>query len=426
MKASPDPLTLRFSSVPALAVAIGWLAGCNLILPFDRAPAGDGRADTAADGSTVDIPRGEAGAADLADGPVADGPGADLPQPLVATVQRGSCSIAATAQAATGCTLPVPLKDRSRTFMVFQASSTSANPHSSLVRCHLADTQTISCDRFGKEGAVNIAWQTVELAGGAAVQHLTPVCNEDGDADEDITLVKISPVDVTRTFLLLSHRQAGVAIDGNDRRTARLIDPTTVELRQTGFLTCAAGGSESALQVVELAHASVTRGATGAMSSTSLSVTGLPAVDTTRTLLLYTYRTYSVVLAEGLVRGRITGPSSLEFTRQAATTQDIDDIAWERIELSGGVSVQQVDVKATAGQGTATAPVPQPVDPTRSIALSGGQWTAGQGVGETDHATDDALGVALGRHTLTSATTLSVTRDASAGLALWTSYVVEF
>jgi hypothetical protein len=63
----------------------------------------------------------------------------------------------------------------------------------------------------------------------------------------------------------------------------------------------------------------------------------------------------------------------------------------------------------------------------RSIALAGGQWSAGQALGETSYTGGGILGVVAGRHDVISGgTQLRVSRDAALGTARWTSYVVEF
>ena len=342
------------------------------------------------------------------------------PTPGTVTVNSGTCSIAGGSLSAS-CTISPVLTVTTKTFMVFQATSSNNTPNSSNVRCVLASTTAITCDRFGTTGTVNIRWQTVEFASGVTVEHLTPACVG------DITNVAITPVaDMARTFLVYSHAQGGVSQDANDRRTVRLTTTSNVEIRQSGFGSCAPEGTANALQVVQFTNTSVTRGLTGAMTGTTLSVSGLPAVNTSKTMLIYSYRTSNggANIAAGLVRGRIDSTTSLSFTRGDLSGQ-IDAIAWERIEFTDTSTVQQIDVSMAAGVGTANTTISS-VDTSRTIAFAGGQWTSGQGFGETSYAADDVIGVAVGRHELTSATNLLVTRDDTNGTADWTSSVVEF
>ncbi len=342
------------------------------------------------------------------------------PTPGTVTVQSGTCSISG-GSLSTSCTISPSLADTTRTFMVFQATSSNNTPNSSNVRCFLAGTSTVTCDRFGTTGTVNIQWQTVEFASGVTVEHLTPACVG------DITNVAITPVtNMANSFLLFSHAQGGVIQDGNDRRTVRLTSTSNVELRQSGFGSCASEGTASALQVVQFTNASVTRGLTGAMTGASLTVSGLPAVNTAKTMLIYSYRTANsgANIAAGLVRGEIDNATSLTFSRGDSTGQ-IDAIAWERIEFTDATSVQQVQPSMAPGIATDNFAIAS-VDTSRAIVFAGGQWTAGQGFGQTSFTGDDIIGVAVGRHELTSATNLLVTRDDTNGSASWVSYVVEY
>ncbi|MFV1963450.1 MAG: Calx-beta domain-containing protein, partial [Acidimicrobiia bacterium] len=307
------------------------------------------------------------------------------------TLNNGTCAISG-GSLTTSCTISPSLSDTTKTFMVFQATSSNNTPNSSNVRCFLVNASTITCDRFGTTGPVNIRWQTVEFASGVTVEHLTPACI--GDIT-NVTIISVA--DMGRTFLVYSHAQSGIFQDGNDRRTVQLTTTSNVEIRQSGFGSCASGGTANALQVIQFTNASVTRGLTGAMTGSSLSVTGLPAVNTSKTMLIFSYRTLDSSepnIAAGLVRGRIDSTTSLSFTRGDLSGQ-IDAIAWERIEFTDTSTVQQIDVSMAAGVGTANSTITS-VDTSRSIAFAGGQWTAGQGFGETSYNGDDVIGVAVG------------------------------
>ncbi|MFQ5921694.1 MAG: LamG-like jellyroll fold domain-containing protein [Anaerolineales bacterium] len=315
--------------------------------------------------------------------------------------------------------------------MIFQATSSDASPTNVSTRCYVTSTTNITCDRDGTVGAVNIAWQTAEFTSGVTVEHLTPVCNEDGDADFDITNVAITAVsDMSKTFLLASHKTSGSTYDANDPRTVRLTSTTNVEIHQHGYGSCATG-SESALQVVQYNGASVTRGVTGAMTGTSLSVTGLASVTTGNTMLLYSYRFNGsgAAMCDRMLRGEIDTATSLSFTRSdggaGCAASPIPAIAWERVEFTDGTTVEQVQPAMAATVATDNVTVSS-VDLGRSVVFAGGQHTAGQAIGEGSYALNDILGAMVGRHTLTSPTNLLVTRDDTNGSARWTSYVVQF
>jgi hypothetical protein len=254
----------------------------------------------------------------------------------------------------------------------------------------------------------------------------------DGDGDPDITNVSITAVSsMANTFVLYSHKTSGATHDSNDPRTVRLTSTTNVEIRQSGYASCASG-SAGALQVVQFSGASVTRGLTGAMTGLSLGVSSLSSVTLSRTMLLYSYR-YSgggAVMCDRMVRGEMDSTTSLSFSRgdgnsSCDTSNDIDAIAWERVQFPSGTNVQQKEPTMADTGGTDNEPITS-VDEGHTLVFSGGQHTTGQSHAEGSYTGDDIIGAFVGRHTLTAANNLRVVRDNTNGSARWTSYVVEF
>jgi hypothetical protein len=340
-------------------------------------------------------------------------------------VKTGTCTIAVTLSSTT-CAISPALTDTTKTFMVFQATSSDNTVNSSNVRCFIASTVTITCERNSTTGTVNIRWHTSEFTSGVKVQHLQPL-----SCAGTTTNVTITSVDTSKTFLLYSYESDGTTQDGNDFRAIRLTNSTNVEIV---FSSGSCGVVEQALQVVEYSGASVTRGLTGAMaaSSTTLSVSSLSSVNTSKTMLIYSYRTAASAnpdMCEDMIRGEITTATSLTFSRgdgaAGCATQAIDAIAWERIEFTDGSTVQQVTATMSSGTGTANVSI-NAVDTSKTIVFAGGQWTNGQAIGEGSFQTDDTIGTMTGRHALISSTNLQVTRDNTGGTARWTSYVVQF
>lgn len=405
---SPDHgLLEREGGIPDQGAA----AEASADLPDAGTPDSGGR-DVAVDSVTADL--------ELVDGPRPD-TGTGSAQLL--TVHSGSGSIADAASTATLSISP-SLADTTRTLLVFQASSSNANPANANVRCWLNSTSEITCDRFGTVGIVNIQWYAAEFASGVGVQHVEPTCDASGT-----TTVSIAKVDPSRTFLLYSGRRSGSSQGDDDFETVRLASDTTVEIRKSG---AGCDDEARALQVVQMEGATVSRGTTGAMSGTSLNVTGLGTVDPSRTLLLYSYRTAAtgVTMCDRMVRGELSSATDIGFSRAAGATgcaaTPVDAIAWQRVELPAGVKVQQLQATVAAGSASVEVSLSGTVDLSRTIALAGGQWTDGQGIGEGSFATNDIIGAMVARHELPGTDKLRVTRDNTGGKAVWSSYVVEF
>lgn len=341
------------------------------------------------------------------------------------SIKTGTCTIVNGASSVS-CAISPAHKDKTKTFMLFQATSNNDTPASSSVRCYLESTVEIKCERYGTTGTVKLNWQTAEFANGVKVEHLKPPCIS------RITNVSITPVgSMSNTFLLFSSLRHGVSQDGDDFRTVRLTSPSNVRIEFSPTDNCNESWEiQNALQVVQFTGASVTRGTTGIMGETSLSVPAT-AVDTKKTMLIYSYRSNGsgADMCERMVRGVITSPTSLTFSRGDngvnCEAEAIEDIAWERVEFVDGATVQQITTAMAAGVGTANVAI-DAVDLSRTVVVGGGQWTAGQATGEGSYNTNDVIGAMVGRHKLTSTTNLQVERDNTQGTARWTSYVVQF
>jgi len=76
--------------------------------------------------------------------------------------------------------------------------------------------------------------------------------------------------------------------------------------------------------------------------------------------------------------------------------------------------------------GSTTTVAISTIDSSRTIVLSGGQWTAGQLFGRSDYTVSPVIGVAQARYTLPSATELLLTRDDNGGNSTWHPFVIEF
>jgi hypothetical protein len=344
---------------------------------------------------------------------------------ILSVVRTGTCTLADTASSVT-CPISPPQQDVAKTMLMFQAGSNSAEPSSANVRCVLTNTSTITCTRGGTVGAATVSWQTAELASGMKVQHLTTSCSAAATAFD----VPITPVaSMSNTFLLVSSQIVGATQDTDDFFTATMGGVDHVDVQ---FGAPCTGSWAGAIQVVEFTGATVTRGTTGPMTGTQLTVTGLPASGLSNTALLFTYRVSAASqlgICDRMLQGVLTSSSQLTFTRSKQDTgcenATIEAISWERINFGDRARTQHqsIDVSDLAQSDTAGISA---VDPTRTLVFSSGQALSGQGGGETDYTVDDVLGTSVARHTLLSPTVLEVRRDATVDAdAEWFSTVLQ-
>ncbi len=359
-------------------------------------------------------------------------------------VRRGSCDLTngnATATCAVTPTAPIPNDDLTRTFLVYQSTGTAATPSDSTAECHLDDTAGVNvvCTRVGNGGLVSVRWQTVSWGrpfsqGGVSVQHgfgsLT------GATPNPHLLTLGTPVTLAQAFLLFSSGTQGNVFDHNDQLTGRLSDASTIALGESNA-TFPTG--TYAVQVVELAGASVTRGiAAGAGNSIDAGVLASAAVA--RSVPLFTARPAQGVnddnvLCKRRLRGTVASATALSFTRGngaggACVDADIVELPWERVEFPTSVSVQSAALTVGSGSTSATGTLAPAVTSHRTLLLLAGQGPGGQSSGETDFAgntaNDDDPGVVHGYLSMPSSTQIRVDRARSDGVAVFTPYIVEF
>jgi hypothetical protein len=339
---------------------------------------------------------------------------------IVPNVRSGSCAMAAGTYAI-ACPIGGPgVFDLSKAFLVVQAISNDDTPSGAQVRCRLADAGTIDCSRAGTTGFADVGWQLVELPAGVRVQRIT---NNYCNLGNPMTLPQ--PFDPAQTFVLFTHEGAGGNVGSDDYRTVRLIGNQQVEVLD--FYDCGNGITD--VQVVELQGASVERGAVDAGYVSSVVVNTASTADLTRTFLLHSVRSVDGSNLCGYqFRGELTSASTITFTRgngdAICAAPDIASIAWERIQLPAGATVQQIPVAMADGQAFAAVPA-NPFDPARTFALSSNQFNSGAGYGETSYNLDDQPGAAGARHVLAAGNRLELTRAVDAGTSRWTSYVVQ-
>ena len=237
------------------------------------------------------------------------------------------------------------------------------------------------------------------------------------------------------SFVLFSNRSASGSSDAPNIFTAQLValPAITVRIRQSSAVGTCVVAANFDVQVVSLTGATVTRGvlapAAGAIGPFTVSQTTAPGAPT---FLLYSLRMTGDVGANNICRRRLRGEitaTQLSFTR-GCETADIQDIVWEYVTLPGGSSVQQMqgtlaDGAPGVGVTTSTVTFTNAVDLTRSVGFMGGLGPSGSASGSTNN-TNDRLGSALSRATMTSSTQLTFNRTSPDGAGAWTAFVVEW
>ncbi|MCP3980389.1 MAG: hypothetical protein GY716_13890 [bacterium] len=130
-------------------------------------------------------------------------------------------------------------------------------------------------------------------------------------------------------------------------------------------------------------------------------------VNTDKAWLIYSYRTAlgtTSDIGQKVVRGRVTGPTSLQFDRDR-TGQAID-LAWQLVEFQDLTTVQHANAAFSSAELQKDVSI-NAVDSARAVAV-GGYATRG---GKSPFGTNDHTGVCWFTSALTSGTNLRLQRD---------------
>lgn len=351
-------------------------------------------------------------------------------------VRRGSCTLADTTSSVScplGITIPV---DRDRTFLLFQAAGSAATASDANVRCRLASTSTVTCDRAGTAGDVFVDWQTATwgrdyTAGGVSVLRFDG-SDSNGSTQLNQAFTFGGSAARANSFLLYSYATPGTDNIGAHFLNGTLQSESNIRLEgpvnyPTPLLWAA--------QVVSMAGLTSVRGTVGAQSGASYT-DSLSSQPQARSVVLAGVRSVSgdmnpLAICKRRVRAALTSDTVVTFTRGRGamgncTNANISDTKLERLTFPLSLAtVQSASLQMTGtdafNEGTITS---VPID--RTIGFFSVQGPGGQATGETDFAADDVIGHSQARLTFTNDTTVRFTRGATGSSSEFTAYIVTF
>ena len=334
---------------------------------------------------------------------------------VIKSVQSGISTIANTATSTTA-TLS-PSVDLTKSFLMFSIQVNNTRPDDTQISGEITNSTTLTFARIATAGAITIRWYVAEFSSGVTVQRGSEAIT--GSPPIDVT---ISAVTLSKSFPIISMAQGGSTYNADDFMKAKITTTTNLELTMVTFDPSFTGPAK--WQVVEFTDASVQTGDLSFLT-TDLSKTAAlsPAVDTSKSLLLFTY----TATAGGRVdnhafRGVVTSSTLLTFDRDDTGTAS--DVTWYLIEFTDATTVQQASESFTTVELVRNVTLSPSVNTGRSIASAGMMYYRG---GKTPYAVDRNPGVAMVTLELTTSTNLQLTRALTGSATTdigW--FVVEF
>lgn len=303
---------------------------------------------------------------------------------VAAVIKNVQTGVATMPGGSTIATVTITSVNTARTFVICNILIDSNNGNGAVAdeyaTCELTNSTTLTITNGDVDPFEMVRWYVVEFLSGVTVQRSppggTPLAA--GALAPQTVNVGIAPVNLAQAFVLIGARNGGgptgaFNIDEQFTPTAQLTLTTNLQLMRNETATALA----VAWQVVQIESAAVQSGtATIARSGTSVTATLNPAVDTTRTFLVFTSDGGSAVNgveSRYLTRGEITDATTLTFTRarrrNAANGQV--NIAWFAVRMTDGTTVQSGTTTNTPDPNTMTmnAALSPPVVISRSVPI---------------------------------------------------------
>ncbi len=270
---------------------------------------------------------------------------------VVKSVQTGTITMSPATQ-----TVTITSVDTGKTFVICQSDTGGNNNDSTLrVTCELTNSTMLTITANAAFATQTVRWYVVEFFSGVSVQRGLTSLGASLTVD-----VPIAAVVLAKTFVLMSERINDGSTNRDERWTTTAELTSTTNLRLTR--TDASGGNAPSIawQVIQIASAEVQSGA-AAIAQGALSTTAplSPAVDTTRTFLVFTTSAGDAingVESRYMTTGVLTNATTLTFTR--ALIRNVAggqvDIRWFAVRMTDGTTVQR-GLAGPSGTGAGSA-----------------------------------------------------------------------
>ena len=323
--------------------------------------------------------------------------------------------------------VPISPVDPTGSFVLASVRSSSNEPPDSVVQVQLAaDGASVELDRLTDNPApppITVAWSVVEYSCGVTVQRGTAA--GDGSSQLDVT---IAPADPSTSFVLLSTAAPSTStiVDGDELQIAELTSPTNLRVRAGGAMSATRSFAWQVVSFDDPGDISVqTVSGTLGVGSNTQNLTIPTPVDPSSTFVLAgaTNPSSSTDVSHRQFRAHLVDASTISVSR--ASSSSATDVSIQVVTLREGSTVRHGVVDFVPGQPVRTVEI-DPVDTTRSTAISTVAIPGLASGGRTDFSTDDTLGEASATFALTDSETLSVQRSATASNSSFGWQVIEW
>lgn len=341
--------------------------------------------------------------------------------PQLGSVQRGEQIHAVDGT----MTVPITAVDPTESFVLASVRSDDGDPTDSTVEVRLAGGGTaveLIRDAVGAPvSPVVVSWSVVTYTCGISVQRGT--ATGDGDPRIDVALTNAPP---ERSFAIVTSGGADghSSFGSEDLLTATVESPTALSIVAGANLPPTRTVSWQVVTFDDPGDIAV-QTVTGTLSATTTTLSLPTPVDERTTFLLASATTAGngADIGARAIRAHLSSPTTIEIVRLVGG--ETLQVSVQVVTLRDGSTVRHGTVDLAANEATASVAM-DPVDPTRSVALSTVAVPGPSAGGSTDMVADDVMGEASATFEVTDPRTVTLTRDARTAAASFGWQVIEW
>lgn len=331
-------------------------------------------------------------------------------------LQSGTAAIAS---GGTINTVTVTSVNTAKSILFFSYTINDATPGGGNIAGELLDSTTLRFIRnTGAATVPQIRWYLAEFESGVNVQRGSRLFAAGGTI---ATVVLPTPVaNLSKSFVVMSHRNTGSAFGSDDFSYARLLNTGTLEVR----VNVTGTGTTNYYQVVEYDATSVQRGTIAFATTRVAGTAAISAVNTNKT-----YVTTECESADGTtanigqkgIRADLESATSVVLTRQ--NTGQFMTCYWQAIEFLDRVSVERGSVTLASNTLGGTVGFGANAVSTLGIPIISGPRNS---CGSSTFSTDDNIGVLCANIRINSSSQGILTRNLTGAAATFQWGLIRF
>lgn len=330
-------------------------------------------------------------------------PGADAA--YIRSIQHGTSTIAANSATSTATIRPV---DTTKSFVIGNYTVDDATSGGAKANIQLTNSSTITLNRSDDAtSSVIVQWFVPEFTNNVTVQR-----GSTSMTGTSTISISLTPVATTSSFVVMSNKSGGTAVNNDDFIEGHLFNSSTLVLSLKGN-----GGAPSIVewQVVEYTDSLVESGTHVILPASTTMSLPISAATSSKSWIVFSTATYNQAnndMGEKMINAELLDAETISFSRR--NTGVSTTISWFLVKFTDATIVQTGEFNmGTASTTQISTLASSSINLSRSVLAAGGETMHGSG--KCSMSTNDNLGACMARMEFLDKDTIEATRALTGG-----------